>query len=150
MRQVTHALLTRPPLSTVCASTDSTPFDLHVLSTPPAFILSQDQTLIKWFVCSGRPYKPLAYNSLPFTVGFVPRSLLVRSFVLKFFFLEFQGCHVVNFSRFCIHHRFLATAFIIYHITFTLSTTFFFFLRKFFAVFFPAVVTASDNILNIF
>ena len=25
----------------------STPFDLHVLSTPPAFILSQDQTLNK-------------------------------------------------------------------------------------------------------
>jgi hypothetical protein len=23
-----------------------TPFDLHVLSTPPAFVLSQDQTLI--------------------------------------------------------------------------------------------------------
>ena len=33
------ALLTRPPLSI------STPFDLHVLSRPPAFILSQDQTL---------------------------------------------------------------------------------------------------------
>ena len=37
------------------------PFDLHVLSTPPAFILSQDQTLhckisflpslAAWFVC---------------------------------------------------------------------------------------------------
>ena len=26
-----------------------TPFDLHVLSTPPAFILSQDQTLLKYF-----------------------------------------------------------------------------------------------------
>ena len=40
--QVTHALLTRlpryrglPPFA----------FDLHVLSTPPAFVLSQDQTL---------------------------------------------------------------------------------------------------------
>ena len=41
--QVTHALLTRPPL-TLGASSLS-PFDLHVLSTPPAFILSQDQTL---------------------------------------------------------------------------------------------------------
>ena len=27
-----------------------TPFDLHVLSTPPAFILSQDQTLMLKFV----------------------------------------------------------------------------------------------------
>ncbi|MDR9894788.1 hypothetical protein G7B40_009445, partial [Aetokthonos hydrillicola Thurmond2011] len=34
-----HALLTRPPL------TPKGPFDLHVLSIPPAFILSQDQTL---------------------------------------------------------------------------------------------------------
>ena len=39
--QVAHALLTRPPLS--CIATTS--FDLHVLGTPPAFVLSQDQTL---------------------------------------------------------------------------------------------------------
>ena len=37
--QVAHALLTSPPLS-IAAS-----FDLHVLSTPPAFVLSQNQTL---------------------------------------------------------------------------------------------------------
>ena len=37
--QVTHALLTRPPLS------PKRSLDLHVLGTPPAFILSQDQTL---------------------------------------------------------------------------------------------------------
>ncbi len=42
--QVTHALLTRPPLS------PKRSLDLHVLGTPPAFILSQDQTLkIKFF-----------------------------------------------------------------------------------------------------
>ena len=28
----------------------TTPFDLHVLSTPPAFVLSQNQTLRKEFV----------------------------------------------------------------------------------------------------
>ena len=39
--QVTNALLTRSPLSII----SNAPFDLHVLSTPPAFILSQDQTL---------------------------------------------------------------------------------------------------------
>ena len=47
--QVTHALLTRPPLSftkiipkkSICKF----PLDLHVLGTPPAFVLSQDQTL---------------------------------------------------------------------------------------------------------
>ena len=42
-RQVAHALLTRPPLTRRASS--SRPFDLHVLGTPPAFILSQDQTL---------------------------------------------------------------------------------------------------------
>ena len=41
---VTYALLTRAPLY---SETRKPPFsfDLHVLSTPPAFILSQDQTL---------------------------------------------------------------------------------------------------------
>ena len=51
-RQVAHALLTRPPLSVTRKSSSklpsnqrNTPFDLHVLGTPPAFVLSQDQTL---------------------------------------------------------------------------------------------------------
>ena len=39
--QVAHALLTRSPLGIIAY----TPFDLHVLGTPPAFVLSQDQTL---------------------------------------------------------------------------------------------------------
>ena len=39
--QIAHALLTRPPLTSPKASS----FDLHVLSMPPAFILSQNQTL---------------------------------------------------------------------------------------------------------
>ena len=43
MRQVAHVLLTRPPLIRFPKETSS--LDLHVLSTPPAFILSQDQTL---------------------------------------------------------------------------------------------------------
>ncbi len=43
--QVTHVLLTRSPLTTQPKPGD--PFDLHVLSTPPAFVLSQDQTLQK-------------------------------------------------------------------------------------------------------
>ncbi len=36
-------LLTRPPLTAQVAPGDS--LDLHVLGTPPAFVLSQDQTL---------------------------------------------------------------------------------------------------------
>ena len=42
MGQIAHALLTRPPLKHPKVS----PLDLHVLGTPPAFVLSQDQTLM--------------------------------------------------------------------------------------------------------
>ena len=44
-RQVAHVLLTRPPLRSSEASFRRSPFDLHVLGAPPAFVLSQDQTL---------------------------------------------------------------------------------------------------------
>ncbi|KAF0821200.1 hypothetical protein KIS1582_5106 [Cytobacillus firmus] len=37
-------LLTRPPL-TFREQAPIRPLDLHVLGTPPAFVLSQDQTL---------------------------------------------------------------------------------------------------------
>ena len=53
-RQVTHALLTRPPLTYISLGFNVSPFDLHVLGTPPAFILSQDQTLM---------FKCLIYSS---------------------------------------------------------------------------------------
>ena len=41
--QVAHVLLTRSPL--IRQASLPSPFDLHVLSTPPAFVLSQNQTL---------------------------------------------------------------------------------------------------------
>ena len=47
MRQVAHVLLTRPPLASSPKRINS--LDLHVLGTPPAFVLSQDQTLNKKF-----------------------------------------------------------------------------------------------------
>ncbi len=43
--QVSYILLTHPPLIHLASKISS--FDLHVLSTPPAFTLSQDQTLHK-------------------------------------------------------------------------------------------------------
>jgi hypothetical protein len=49
--QVTHVLLTRPPLPALASRT----FDLHVLGTPPAFLLSQDQT--RHSLLSGHPYE---------------------------------------------------------------------------------------------
>ena len=46
--QITHVLLTRSPLSPEPKPRFS--LDLHVLSAPPAFVLSQDQTLREdWF-----------------------------------------------------------------------------------------------------
>ncbi len=50
--QVTHVLLTRSPL--IHPASWASSFDLHVLSTPPAFVLSQDQTLRK---CLSPPQK---------------------------------------------------------------------------------------------
>jgi hypothetical protein len=44
-RQIAHVLRTRAPLNQTCIATNLVPFDLHVLSTPPAFVLSQNQTL---------------------------------------------------------------------------------------------------------
>src|SRR5581483_6773702 len=49
---MTHVLLTRSPLSPV--PKDRFSLDLHVLSAPPAFVLSQDQTLREeWFAGRG-------------------------------------------------------------------------------------------------
>ena len=58
-RQVTHALLTRPPLSISSfdpkISAKDFSLDLHVLGTPPAFVLSQDQTLVDFVIYSWLP-----------------------------------------------------------------------------------------------
>src|SRR5688572_5245050 len=58
--QVTHVLLTRSPL--IPGASTGSSFDLHVLSTPPAFVLSQDQTLQKKLVPT--PSKDGARNSI--------------------------------------------------------------------------------------
>ena len=44
---VTHVLRTRAPLGISKVNSENPPFDLHVLNTPPAFVLSQNQTLRK-------------------------------------------------------------------------------------------------------
>ena len=44
---VIHVLLTRAPLNQTSIATYLIPCDLHVLNTPPAFVLSQNQTLRK-------------------------------------------------------------------------------------------------------
>ena len=99
MRQVTHALLTRPPLDRISASTDLLSFDLHVLSTPPAFILSQDQTLVK-SVCSVR--MTLAIHPLLLfwkSLASITRINNVRS---ENIFLNFQGWLLFNYQCSCL------------------------------------------------
>ena len=61
--QVAHVLRTRSPLSTNPKVRFS--FDLHVLTTPPAFTLSQDQThhtnvlfICVWFLTLVFPHSP--------------------------------------------------------------------------------------------
>ena len=49
-RQITHVLRTLTPLQTTNIATRCLASDLHVLSTPPAFVLSQNQTLRRKFV----------------------------------------------------------------------------------------------------
>ena len=69
--QVTHALLTRPPLSHKTRRSSAS-FDLHVLSTPPAFILSQDQTLKINGACPlTRPYRLMPRSRLPSGILFL-------------------------------------------------------------------------------
>ena len=58
---VTHALLTRPPLNNQNIATLIVPYDLHALATPPAFVLSQDQTL--HFLSSALPEGSVAYEN---------------------------------------------------------------------------------------
>ena len=67
-RKVAHALLTRPPLKHW--PKPLSPLDLHVLGTPPAFVLSQDQTL--------------AFNPLYLSGVSPARCKLIRNYCLLF------------------------------------------------------------------
>ena len=61
--RVTHPSATKKLLQLDESSFNSSPFDLHVLSTPPAFILSQDQTLNKMVSKEPRLFKSLYWSS---------------------------------------------------------------------------------------
>ena len=118
--QVTHALLTRPPLGIrIHPKTSShSSFDLHVLSTPPAFILSQDRTL-KLIVLSRSKFAD-------FSVHFLPVITWFDSFEIFFFIKEISGLCVLSdlrFSRFCLLFPSGATL-TLYQMAKSLSTTF--------------------------
>ena len=89
--QVAHALLTRPPL--IREPKLSSPFDLNVLCTPPALILSQDQTLEIWYLNSpaGDKIKSRACLAL---------SLLFFRVVFSFRIDKFQHLRAL-YSSYC-------------------------------------------------
>ena len=112
-RQVAHVLLTRPPLR--ISVNQYSPFDLHVLGVPPAFVLSQDQTLydncISYYPF--RQFEILFNNACVITALFLILSLNSSSDFSK----EFQGSllfffSIVQFSR-CLS----VISWLIYYIT---------------------------------
>ena len=132
-RQVTHALLTRPPLSfpnfLPKNSFQKFSLDLHVLGTPPAFVLSQDQTLdyivifkaFRLFIYSLDRFSALSNTNVfvkfaknffgidkVYTLCNCRNSLALASYCYRFF--------TVYFSNIILSLRQL-----IYYITFSLS-----------------------------
>ena len=89
VRKVAYALLTHPPL--VSSPKTLLPSDLHVLSLPQAFILSQDQTLhckkltllllsqvVAKFVCLYATYSLIAVPQKPLVYDIQPLALTPR------------------------------------------------------------------------
>ncbi len=93
---------------------------MHVLSTPPAFILSQDQTLVK-SVCIQFRINQLANSSL-FTVVLVCLKTVLKNLLLKKFSrVVVVYCSVIKvLTSLCS----FATAHLFYHKHFALSRTF--------------------------
>ena len=93
--QIAHALLTRPPLEYIRIlpklSSNISPFDLHVLSTPPAFVLSQDQTLMFNPSPFNAPYSLRLAKASAFNP--ISRRLTLRNLTVLFLssLYRFQG-----------------------------------------------------------
>ena len=152
MRQVTHALLTRPPLShQSIRRNQGASFDLHVLGTPPAFILSQDQTLMFEFwpdeifssssvLCSGLAWLILFTYCFKVHLPIIMKDVFFEnsSGISPIFIWNFRGCFTVQLSRFFLVFQGFAVLFVfyllprqqdlLYHAVLCLSTTFFIFL----------------------
>src|SRR3954469_21245539 len=78
---VSDTLLTRSPLYRIAAA----PCDLHVLTTPPAFRLSQDQTLQLFFLDPPTPpaHRPRLAAVFVRLNGFVDGVIREREFVRR-------------------------------------------------------------------
>ena len=76
-RQISHVLRTLTPLNFHHIATMKVPFDLHVLSTPPPFVLSQNQTLRRKLCCGSKP-QPLAVLARRLTGRHSALKLLIQ------------------------------------------------------------------------
>ena len=134
-RQVAHALLTRPPLTQ--GPKPPCPFDLNVLCTPPAFILSQDQTLEIIVLKQPRSpsVDPILLSSLALSFFYFCLSSILILRISEIRFKLFSLCTsllLFNFQRsFRPRNAFRAATFLFYHFCPALSSTF----LKFFKVF---------------
>ena len=133
-------LLTRPPLdhfpSRPKPFRKTLSLDLHVLSVPPAFILSQDQTL---------------NLILPFLLGFLR---IDRSFLTVLFFAALLAKQRFFFSDvtlfdFQCPRRSFESAYLIYHISCPMSSAFFTFLSASFPMWNGCYSTTSFASLSI-
>ena len=125
--------VTHPSATMIQKQASKSPFDLHVLGVPPAFVLSQDQTLHK-FVSPSRSLRFeiwfIAHESLAITVRFIVLSDFskynaeqISSFRIDQGF-QFYSClffsRIVQFSR-CSRCRFQGACLVrrlIYYTTF--------------------------------
>ena len=108
-----------------------------MLCTPPAFILSQDQTLWSLYIHWGSPQSTSSLRVIQFAQLLFRVSLLFFKRIFEFLALcaklNFFSFVVVQFSKI---RRFPLprSALLVYHFVLSLSTPFFKFFKKFFMV----------------
>ena len=85
--------VTHPSATNLKKQASSRPFDLHVLGVPPAFVLSQDQTL----------YEVCISKSLDFKYLFNPDSLRLLAITSFLFKTQFRFYSDWNLQGFCIN-----------------------------------------------
>ena len=75
--QVAYALRTRAPVVSISIATNLLPLDLHVLSLPLAFILSQDQTLH----CIISLFLLLSFDGFPYSWSVISSNITSATLV---------------------------------------------------------------------
>ena len=112
--------VTHPSATKIKKQAYQSPFDLHVLGVPPAFVLSQDQTLHKFvslqdFSCHNQLFtnhSQLLHSvlvffltSLLFSFSFKNRNLRVPVYFSIVHFSRCKFLFVVRFEAFFVLHR---------------------------------------------